>query len=44
MQKSKESLAAKKTLENMQGKEASLLPISIPTSKYYFDYEVLEKV
>ncbi|QKE29866.1 two-component system sensor histidine kinase [Arcobacter acticola] len=37
------NLAAKKTLEIMQGKDASLLPISIPTSKYYFDYEVLEK-
>ena len=37
------TLAAKKTVEIMQGKDASLLPISIPTSKYYFDYEVLEK-
>jgi signal transduction histidine kinase len=37
------NLAAKKTLEIMQGKDASLISISIPTSKYYFDYEVLEK-
>ncbi|NCB11346.1 MAG: PAS domain-containing protein, partial [Erysipelotrichia bacterium] len=37
------NLAAKKTVEIMKGKEASLLSISIPTSKYYFDYEVLEK-
>lgn len=37
------NLAAKKTVEIMQGKEASLIPISTPTSKYYFDYEVLEK-
>jgi signal transduction histidine kinase/ABC-type uncharacterized transport system substrate-binding protein len=37
------NLAAKKTLEIIQGIDASLIPISIPTSKYYFDYEVLEK-
>ncbi|MDZ7817663.1 MAG: ABC transporter substrate binding protein [Aliarcobacter sp.] len=37
------NLAAKKTLEIIQGKDAFLIPISIPTSKYYFDYEVLEK-
>ena len=37
------NLAAKKTIEIMEGKEASLISINIPTSKYYFDYEVLEK-
>ena len=37
------NLAAKKTVEIMQGKDSSLIPISTPTSKYYFDYEVLEK-
>lgn len=37
------NLAAKKTIEIIQGKDASLIPISIPTSKYYFDYEVLKK-
>lgn len=37
------NIAAKKTVEIMQGKEAFSLDINIPTSKYYFDYEVLEK-
>lgn len=37
------NLAAKKTIEIIQGKDVSLIPISIPTSKYYFDYEVLKK-
>ena len=36
-------LAAKKTLEIMQGREASLIAVDIPSSKYYFDYKVLEK-
>jgi signal transduction histidine kinase/ABC-type uncharacterized transport system substrate-binding protein len=35
--------AGKKAVEIMQGKDASLISVSIPTSKYYFDYEVLEK-
>ena len=36
-------LAAKKTIEIIDGKEPSLIAISKPVSKYYFDYNVLEK-
>jgi signal transduction histidine kinase/ABC-type uncharacterized transport system substrate-binding protein len=36
-------LAAQKTIEVLEGKEPSLIPISKPVSKYYFDYNVLEK-
>jgi signal transduction histidine kinase/ABC-type uncharacterized transport system substrate-binding protein len=36
-------LAAQKTIEILHGKEPYLIPISKPVSKYYFDYNVLEK-
>ena len=36
-------LAAKKTIEILNGKKANEIAISTPTSKYYFDYKVLEK-
>jgi PAS domain S-box-containing protein len=36
-------LAAQKTVEIIQGKEPSLIPISKPVSKYYFDYNILNK-
>lgn len=36
-------LAAKKTIEIIDGKEPSLIAISKPVSKYYFDYNILEK-
>ncbi|RWS48533.1 histidine kinase [Arcobacter venerupis] len=36
-------LAAQKTIEILDGKEPYLIPISKPVSKYYFDYNVLEK-
>jgi signal transduction histidine kinase/ABC-type uncharacterized transport system substrate-binding protein len=37
------TLAAKKTIEILNGKNVSEIAISIPTSKYYFDHQVLEK-
>lgn len=37
------NLAAKKTIEILDGKKAGEIAISIPTSKYYFDYEVLKR-
>ena len=33
-------LAAKKTIEILNGKKANEIAISTPTSKYYFDYKV----
>ena len=36
-------LAAKKAVEILEGKEPSLISISKPISKYYFDYDVLAK-
>ena len=36
-------LAAKKTIEILNGKKVNEISISIPTSKYYFDHKVLEK-
>jgi signal transduction histidine kinase/ABC-type uncharacterized transport system substrate-binding protein len=35
--------AAKKAVEIIEGKKAGDLPFVIPTSKYYFDYEILKK-
>lgn len=36
-------LAAKKSVEVIEGKKPNEIDISIPNSKYYFDYEVLKK-
>ncbi len=35
--------AAKKAVEIIEGKKAGDLPFVTPTSKYYFDYEILKK-
>ena len=37
------SMAAKKSVEVIEGKKPTEIDISIPNSKYYFDYEVLKK-
>lgn len=36
-------LAAQKAFELVKGKEIQNIPIDIPSSKYYFDYNILEK-